>query len=116
MHVAVTSDRKTAAENLCLYLPDKYIDWPAPRIAVSCKRAADSRWKVILRSETLAKDVFLSSGSAGLTPSFADNFFDLIPQRDREIAVDNVAVTDSIEPALTIMTVNGVLGQTQAPG
>jgi hypothetical protein len=115
MHVTLASDETTFARNLFLYLPDKYIDWPTPDVDISCQRTTEDRWKVTLRSEALAKDVLVRSADVGSRPDFSDNFFDLIPRVDHEVMIDSAPNVSSAGPALTLMSVNDVLGQSETP-
>ncbi len=109
MHVVLNMQGKVLAQNLFLYLPDKYIDWPAPKITVTCRRADTNKWKVLLKSEALARDVMISGlhGECGLR--YSDNFVDLVPPFDTEITMDCKEQTKSTEPILKITSVNDVL-------
>jgi len=69
-----------ACENLYFYLPDKYIDWPIVHITPKISPLDCGRWKLSLKSDTIAKDVQILCPSAA---QFSDNFFDLVPAVSR---------------------------------
>ncbi|MHC4075707.1 MAG: beta-mannosidase [Planctomycetota bacterium] len=79
LHLIFQGDGKKLAENLILYLPDKYIDWPKTQITAQVTSKDNKRWSLSLKSDAVAKDVQIQ-----LTPDMpplqlSDNFIDLIP-------------------------------------
>lgn len=85
LHLAMSRDNKKIAENLVLYLPDKYVDWPKAQITAQMSPLAEKRWKLTLESDVVAKDVKIS---ASIAVRFSDNFVDLMPLRGYEITID----------------------------
>jgi beta-mannosidase len=108
LHLLMDKDGKKMAENLFFYLPDKYIDWPEVKIASRLSQIAEKQWKLKLNSNTLAKDVQISTNPlAHLT----DNFIDLLPNSSYEIIIDSAIPSTFSEPenAICLRSVNSIL-------
>jgi beta-mannosidase len=84
LHIALVKDEKLLAENIFLYLPDKYINWPAPRIQYQLFRQDENLWKLRLACQAPAKDVQIIPA---LPAALSDNFFDMLPGRDYELTI-----------------------------
>jgi len=85
LHLVMSRDGEKIAENLLLYLPDKYIDWPKTQITAQMSRLTEEQWKLTLKSDAVAKDVKISTS---VPAQFSDNFIDLIPPDAVEITID----------------------------
>ena len=72
------------AQNLFFYLPDKYIDWPSPKIERTTSQTAENQWILKLISDTLIRDVQIKSVGDILCE---DNFIDLFPHRQIEVKI-----------------------------
>jgi hypothetical protein len=105
LHMTVEKNGKKIAENLFLYLPDKYIDWPEVEITSRISQINDRQLKLKLKSNAIAKDVQIKSFVEG---KFSDNFIDLIPPEEREITLDCEQPVSSIEAELRLSSVKSV--------
>jgi beta-mannosidase len=103
LHLLMEKDGKKIAENLFLYLPDKYIDWPEAKITKLFSQTTDKQWKLKLKSNAIAKDVQISTSVAA---QFSDNFIDLIPPNEFEITIDCEQQVSSIESVLQLRSLN----------
>ena len=92
-------DSEKIAENLFFYLPDKYIDWPQVEINKQFSQIADKQWKLKLKSNTIAKDVQISTT---VPTQFSDNFIDLIPPYEFEVTIDCERKIPSLESVLQL--------------
>jgi hypothetical protein len=99
LHLVIDKDGEKIAENLFFYLPDKYIDWPKVEISKCFSQITDKRWKLKLKSNTVAKDVQIS---ASVAAQLSDNFIDLIPPDEFEIIIDCEQYVSSIESVLQL--------------
>ena len=106
LHLMMEKDGRKIAENLFLYLPDKYIDWPNVEITRRFSQITEKKWKLKLRSNALAKDVHISTA---VPAQFSDNFIDLIPPDESEIIIDCEQQVPSLESALQLHSVGLVL-------
>ncbi len=105
LHLVMEKDGKKITENLFLYLPDKYIDWPRPKISTELSRTTDKEWKLRLKSDAVAKDVHISSA---VPAQFSNNFIDLIPPDEFEIIITCEQQVASLESAIQIRTFKSV--------
>jgi len=134
LHLLMNRDGEKIAENLFLYLPDKYIDWPEVEITkqfsqITGKKppflppargrgvASCAKYKLKLKSNAIAKDVQISTTVpaqplSGAGPAqFSDNFIDLIPPDEFEIIIDSEQQLSSIELALQLRSLKLVPAQ-----
>jgi beta-galactosidase/beta-glucuronidase len=102
LHLMMEKDGRKIAENLFLYLPDKYIDWPNVEITRRFSQITEKKWKLKLRSNALAKDVHISTA---VPAQFSDNFIDLVPHDESEIIIDCEQQVPSLESALQLCSV-----------
>jgi beta-mannosidase len=84
LHMALEKDGKLLAENIFLYAPDKYINWPDPQIQFKLHRKDENLWKLILSCRKPAKDVRIHLAAEAI---LSDNFFDMLPNREYELTV-----------------------------
>jgi beta-mannosidase len=82
--VAIENEDKIIAQNIHLYLPDKYINWPKTKIKKQLDQLSQNKWLLKLTSDSVAKDVQLSTCS---NAQFSDNFVDLLPNKVHEFTI-----------------------------
>jgi beta-galactosidase/beta-glucuronidase len=82
LFATISTEKAQLAQNTFLFVPDKYITWPQPKIDIQLLQVSDEFWKIVLYSEAPAKDVFVKPAQ-GFWPR--DNFFDLLPHTELEI-------------------------------
>ena len=99
LHLLMDKDGKKIAENLFLYLPDKYIDWPEVQITKQLRRTNTKQWTLKLKSNAIAKDVQII---ATVPAQFSDNFIDLIPPDEFAITIDCRQHVSALESALQL--------------
>jgi beta-mannosidase len=72
---------KTVSQNEYFFKPFKEMPFAKPTIKTEISQTGNG-FNIRLSSDKVARDVYLSGLTEGF---FADNYFDLIPGRDREI-------------------------------
>ena len=107
LHLMMEKDGNKIAENLFLYLPDKYICWPKVQINKHLRRTGEKQWKLKLKSNAIAKDIQIG---AGAETQCNDNFIDLIPPDESEIIVDCKRQVPSLESVLQLYSLNQAFG------
>jgi beta-mannosidase len=105
LHLEVETHGDKIAENLFLYLPDKYIDWPQACINREFQQLTDTTWKLKLNSNILAKDVQIYGSQVA---HLSDNFIDLMPNRDYEVDIRLNRPSLKIENATYIKSINSI--------
>ena len=83
LHITLAKDEKPLAENVFLYMPDKYINRPDPKIQYQLRRDGE-QWKLGLSCQKPAKDVRITVAAAA---TLSDNFFDMFPGRRYEVVI-----------------------------
>ena len=91
-----------AANNMLFTLP-KNIDLPEVQIGMQAVREG-SDWLLTLQSDSLAKDVYLSTEKEG---RFSDNFFDLLPGETVEVRLSATDVADP-DAEISVRCLNGL--------
>jgi beta-mannosidase len=71
-------------QNKIYFTPFKELQLPEPNLNYSILERGDV-FEVILKTDKLAKDVFLVSTS---TSNFSDNFFDLLPGIEKKVSIE----------------------------
>jgi beta-mannosidase len=84
LHIALAKDEKLLAENVFLYMPDKYINRPDLTIQYQLRRDSETQWKLGLTCQKPATDVRISVAAAA---TVSDNFFDMFPGRQYEVVL-----------------------------
>jgi len=79
--VELKSNGKTVSENEYFFKPFKEMAFSKPQIKSEISQTKDG-YKISLSTDAMAKDIYLAGFTEGF---FADNYFDLIPNRNREI-------------------------------
>jgi len=110
LHLVMDKTGKKIAENLFLYLPDKYIDWPKVEISRRFSQITEKKWKLKLKSNAIAKDVHISTT---VPLRFSDDFIDLVPPDESEIIIDCEQQIPSLELTLQLRSLK--LAPTQSP-
>lgn len=87
------------AENLFLYLPDKYVDWPEAEITSRLSPIAENQWKLKLKSNAVVRDVQISTT---VDAKLSNNFIDLIPPGESEITIECEQRVCSLESLLQL--------------
>jgi len=100
LHLILEKGDKKIAENLFLYLPDKYIDWPGVKITGRLVQKNADRCELTLRSNSVVKDIKLSAGEA----TFGDNFFDLIPSEQFKTVICCKKSISSVKSELQLVS------------
>ncbi len=106
LHLLIEKEGVKITENLLLYLPDKFIDWPDVKIESQLTKITDSLWKIKLKSNTVAKDLQIKTA-----PSIrcSDNFVDLLPDRESEVTLNCPLKNIHPQSILQLRAVNTIL-------
>ncbi len=97
LHLVMEKNGEKITENLFLYLPDKYIDWPKVEITKKLKQINEKQWKLKLKANAIAKDVQILTT---VPTQLSQNFIDLIPHDEFEITIDCHQKVTSLNLAL----------------
>jgi beta-mannosidase len=103
LHLLLIKNGEKVAENLFLFVPDKYIEWPEIQIIQKLIQDGNSRYRLSLRTNAIAKDVQIVTNAAA---RFTDNFIDLLPHRDYEIKLKFDSQPQSILDLVQLQYVN----------
>jgi beta-mannosidase len=93
---------KELASNTVYFADPKDLLLPTPDIATEI-RPSGTGYIVTLRSSVLARDVQLAFGTLNAKP--ADNFFDLLPNQNRQVFVAGTATLAEIKAALQLRSI-----------
>ena len=85
LRLAVIHDKHIFCENLYLYLPDKYAAFKPVEIDLTIRPAGKQKILLGLKSRYFVKDLEIVPAQDA---HLSDNFFDLLPERNYEVAVD----------------------------
>jgi beta-mannosidase len=101
------------SRNLIYLAPTKAVRlMPAPLSLVSS--GANGRYKILVTSPVLARDVYLSFGD--LDAEVSDNYFDLLPGETREITVATAASLDALETKLQVISLADAFPEVRSAG
>ena len=102
LHAELVVNDSVVSENIQYFLPFKALDFPQPRVQYDI-REIDTNFEVLLKTDVLAKNVYLSCGSA---QNFSDNFFDMLPQTEKKVTIPKGTFKDiaSFRNELKIIT------------
>jgi len=92
-------DEPIAEEALLYFHLPKELELEAPTIRIRADRANDGI-TLLLETDVLAKDVYLSLDGV----RFSDNFFDLLPGRPRLVPLDTPLPVEEVESRLVVRT------------
>lgn len=84
LHLVLENKAGILAENMLLLTYDKYVEWQKPKITSTLESDGKSKWKLVIESDTIVKDLYISIGDKGV---ISDNFIDMLPERAYEIIV-----------------------------
>ena len=105
VHFALENDGGMIAENSYFYLPDKYMDYPEPKVEMNAEKISGRKWQVDINSSNAVRDLcFVCDFEA----EFSDNFFDLLLPEIRSVIVETSEEMDDIAGRIKIMSVNSV--------
>lgn len=82
LEVKVKKSESLVAENLFYFLDIKALTLEKPEIIKTIEKISDKAYKITLVTNTLAKNIALSSNSEG---RFSNNFFDMLPGKSYTI-------------------------------
>jgi beta-mannosidase len=89
LHLLLEKDGEMKAENIFLYLPDKYISWPPAQIQKQLIKLDKGLWKLILKTDAFVKDLqVLFREDVGAPVRLSDNFLDIFPGCEKEIIIE----------------------------
>jgi beta-mannosidase len=80
-YVSILKEDEIISDNIYYFNPPKYLTLPIPKIDSSIKKAKEGA-EIILKTDKLAKNVYLTSETEGF---FSDNYFDLLPGECKKI-------------------------------
>jgi len=106
LHLLLEKEGVKIAENLLLYLPDKFTDWPKITIEKHLTRITDSLWKIKLKSNAIAKDVQVKTAP---NVRCSDNFIDLLADSESEINLSCPLKNIQPQSILQLRAVNAIL-------
>jgi len=106
LHLQLQAHDTTLAENLYLYLPDKYIDWPRPQVTQKITPIAQNKVLLTLRSDVLVKDLRIEAAD---TTRLSDNFLDLLPETQTQIEMQFEGPLKQLNPRIKLTTVASAL-------
>jgi beta-mannosidase len=95
----LSSGKKILSQNNFYFEPVKDLLLEKPLITKTIKKSSEG-YLITLSSNTLAKNVYLTSGLKG---SFSENFFDLLPGKSRSIIFATTDKSNAFEGNLNIM-------------
>ena len=87
IYSSIHHNKELLSDNINYLYEPKDLDLSKPEIIKEIRVNDDSKTIISLRSKTLAKDVFLTVDGASL--KLSDNYFDLIPNIEKEIIIEN---------------------------
>ncbi len=102
LHAELLSGGNTLSENTFYLSPYKVLNFRNPGLHYSIKEN-EYEFEVLLSTERLAKDVFLSTGS---TFNFSDNYFDILPNSQKTVIIKKGQLEDleSFKSKLKVIT------------
>ncbi len=106
LHLLMEKEGMKIAENLLLYLPDKFIDSPDVTIEKHLTKVTDSLWKIKLKSNAIAKDVQIKTAP---DVRCSDNFIDLLPGSESEINLNCPLKNAHLQSILQLRAINTIL-------
>lgn len=106
LHMLLQTYETTLAENLYLYMPDKYIDWPRAVVTHELAQTDANKYLLTLCSDTVAKDVRIDVPAA---VKLSDNYIDLLPRTPRQIHVHFGQAVKNPESGVSVTTVASAL-------
>jgi beta-mannosidase len=99
-------DNKDMERNIFYFAAAKDMSLEIPHLEVVTSKAANDKDAVYIRLKTdkLARNVYLWLDNAGATAHFEDNYFDLLPGETRTIRLQTKQLPEIIQQALKVTT------------
>jgi beta-mannosidase len=85
LHLVLENKTEILAENMLLLTYDKYVEWRKPKITSALESFGKDKWKLIIKSDTIVKDLYIGAGDKSIV---SNNFIDMLPGRAYEIIVE----------------------------
>ena len=105
LYAYIESNGENIAKNNFYFTKPKFLLLVSPKITTSTSKL-DNKWEFSLLSTTLAKDVFLSI--EGVEGSWSNNYFDLLPGREKTVTFKTNLKIETDKPKLNILTLEDV--------
>ncbi len=103
LHLCLSADDRTIAENVHFFAPDKYLQWVPGDIELEVSPEHSNAWQVSLTSEVVAGDLQLIAPCAS---QLSDNFFTLLPGRAKTIRIEFNNKAPSLQTPVEIFSAN----------
>jgi beta-mannosidase len=100
IYTALIRGKDTLADNICYLVPPKDLQLEPPVISIQVKKE-DDHYLLKLKSNVLAKDVYLSSP---ITIFPEDNFFDLLPGKEKTILFYSDQTAEKLKESLRLVS------------
>ncbi|MDN5213993.1 hypothetical protein QQ020_18095 [Fulvivirgaceae bacterium BMA12] len=102
IYAGIEIKNELMSENIYYLVPTKDLMLRKPAIKYSVKHEND-QLKVLLQSDVLVKNLYLRFD--GLSANFSDNFFDLMPKREKEVTLPFASTYNGNIPKLKMTSV-----------
>ncbi|MFA5554381.1 MAG: sugar-binding domain-containing protein [Phycisphaerae bacterium] len=103
LHFIAEKDGAVIAENLFLFLPDKYIEWPSVNIQTGFVKTGEYTGCLTIRSDKVAKDVKIEIENC---KKLDNNYIDLLPNRKYEIRAEFDQPINILNPPSRLISVS----------
>lgn len=99
-------DNKDMERNIFYFAPAKDMNLEVPNLDIVTSKVAKDKGIVYIRLKTdkLARNVYLSLDNAAATDHFEDNYFDLLPGETRTIRLQTGQLPEIVHQALKVTT------------
>ncbi len=97
---SLVSESKVISQNEFYFVKEKDLALERPHIDIEYYKATDG-YTISLKTDKLAKDVFLSIDGNGF---FADNYFDLLPGEKKQIELKTRASIDQLKKNIKVIS------------
>ena len=102
LHLLLQTHDTTLAENLYLYLPDKYMEWLKPNIIQEITQISKDKALLNLSSDALVKDLKIEIGN---TAKLSDNYIDLLPGKQKQIEMQFEGFSEKTSQQIKLISV-----------
>ncbi|MGN8036649.1 beta-mannosidase [Chitinophaga sp. 22321] len=99
-------DNKDMERNIFYFVAAKEMNLEVPHLDIATSKVANDRGVVYIRLKTdkLARNIYLSLDNAQATEHFEENYFDLLPGETRTIRLQTRQLPEIIQQALKVTT------------
>lgn len=104
LKVDVIIENQPPIENIFYFVEAKYLGLNVPEISKDISKTASDLFEIILRTNTLVKNIALSTKQT--EGRFSDNYFDMLPGKDYKIFFEGNAV--DLESEMQIINLNTI--------